>query len=143
MHNFYCQLLLTRIPLNRVFLFIFNVIDVPKSTCKSHQCSSNRGKSGTKIAGNGSGDCKFSDVENSFLNENQINNCDSHNNSSNNLMQSESFPILKTKNDNIVELSDHIQFLITEVSAPKAPSLQLENEPSLDDSDVLTEGKFR
>lgn len=117
-------------------------IDVPKSTCKSHQCSCNRGKSGTKIAGNGSGNgCKFSDVENSFLNENQINICDSHNNSSS-IMQSENFPILKTKNDNIIELSDHIQFLITEVSAPKAPSVQLENEPPPDYSDVLTEGKF-
>lgn len=134
---------------------------MPKNTCKSHQCSSNRGKSGTKISGintsggdnsvggcggsggnGGGGDsvCKFSDVENSFLNENQINICDSHNNTS--IIQTESFPILKTKNDNVVELSDHVQFLITEVSAPKTPSVQLQNELPPDDSDGLTEGNI-
>ncbi|KAG4075572.1 hypothetical protein HA402_003397 [Bradysia odoriphaga] len=37
-----------------------------------------------------------------------------------------------------IEVSDHIQFLITEVSAPAAPSIQ-EKEPP-DDVDVLTEG---
>lgn len=132
-----------------------------KSTCKSHQCSSNRGKSEIKISGNngggvggindiggscGGGDgggsvCKFSNVEKSFLNENQINICDSHNNTTSSIIQKENFPILKTKNDNVVELSDHIQFLITEVSAPKTPSVQLENELPPDDSDGLTEGK--
>lgn len=47
--------------------------------------------------------------------------------------------MIQQKSDE-VELSDHIQFLITEVSAPAAPSIQ-EKEPP-DDVDVLTEGNF-
>lgn len=51
----------------------------------------------------------------------------------------DNFKLIQNKSDD-VELSDHIQFLITEVSGPKQPSVQ-ENE-SLDDVDVVTEGKF-
>lgn len=49
---------------------------------------------------------------------------------------------IQQKSDEVerVELSDHIQFLITEVNAPAAPSIQ-EKEPT-DDVDVLTEGNW-
>lgn len=38
------------------------------------------------------------------------------------------------------ELSDHVQFLITEVSGPKTPKIE-ENEPP-DDFNILAEGKY-
>lgn len=51
----------------------------------------------------------------------------------------DNFKLIQNKSDD-VELSDHIQFLITEVSAPKLPSVQ--EKEILDDVDVVTEGKF-
>lgn len=50
----------------------------------------------------------------------------------------ENFKLIQSKSDDI-EVSDHIQFLITEVSAPKAPSVEQRDLP--DDVDVVTEGK--
>lgn len=60
--------------------------------------------------------------------------------SSNGQHKHQCFELIQQKSDE-VELSDHIQFLITEVSAPSvaAPSIQ-EKEPP-DDVDMLTEGK--
>lgn len=77
-------------------------------------------------------DCNISDVETKLFGKNP-HICDS----SNGQHKHECFELVQQKS-NDVELSDHIQFLITEVSAPAAPSIE-EKEPP-DDVDVVTEG---
>lgn len=83
--------------------------------------------------------CNLNDVETKLFGRNP-HICDS----SNGQHKHQCFELIQQKSDD-VELSDHIQFLITEVSAPRtelspaAPSIQ-DKEPA-DDVDVLTEGK--
>lgn len=78
--------------------------------------------------------CNLNDVETKLFGRNP-HICDS----SNGQHKHQCFELIQQKSDE-VELSDHIQFLITEVSAPAAPSIQ-EKEPP-DDVDVLTEGNY-
>lgn len=78
--------------------------------------------------------CDLNNVETKFFGRNP-HICDS----SNGQHKHQCYELIQQKSDEI-EKSDHIQFLITEVSAPAAPSIQ-EKEPP-DDVDVLIEGIY-
>lgn len=102
--------------------------DEPQSECQ--QCNSNE----SQTPSNSTINCNLNDVETKLFGRNP-HICDS----SNGQHKHQCFELIQQKSDE-VELSDHIQFLITEVSAPAAPSIQ-EKEPP-DDVDVLTEGNI-
>ncbi|KAJ6640086.1 Guanylate cyclase soluble subunit beta-1 [Pseudolycoriella hygida] len=99
--------------------------DQPPAECQ--QCSSESLTPSTSTI-----NCNLNDVETQLFGRNP-HICDS----SNGQHIHQCFELIQQKSDE-VELSDHIQFLITEASAPAAPSIQ-EKEPP-DDVDGLTEG---
>lgn len=91
------------------------------------------------------------DIENSYLGEKIENNNNIRKNLSvigdtNNFNKLTTTTMKTTKtaidtkhNSPIIELSDHVQFLITEISGPKPPTQVQENE-TIDDFDLIAEG---
>lgn len=124
--KFFCICISKFVFHQKVYLNKFhNFPDQPLAECQ--QCNSNE----SQTPSNSTINCDLNDVETKLFGRNP-HICDS----SNGQHKHQCFELIQQKSDE-VELSDHIQFLITEVSAP-APSIQ-EKEPP-DDVDVLTEG---
>lgn len=100
----------------------YELPDQPLAECQ--QCSNSQTSTNPTIIRN------LNDVETKLFGRNP-HICDS----SNGQHKHQCYELIQQKSDE-VEVSDHIQFLITEASAPKAPSIQ-EKEPP-DDVDILT-----